>query len=187
MHYYIIDDAIFEIESPLDGSIYNYTKLSQEQSDFYELHNKNISITEVVTLTLNPPIVISLQDLKNELVNYLNDIFATRLSQGYEDEELGFKTCFEDVDRTQFSGLLVQYDNLEKLGQTIESVTISDYSKQFQSMTFLEFRGFIARFGAKYIELWSTKSYIESLIQNASDEETLDVIKTQIDAEGFLA
>ena len=152
----------------------------EEAINFYNLKydptNKNPTPIEEPVEDLS-----SLSTQKTKLIILLDTIFKKRLKKGYFDQTLNLTLCFEDVDRTQLSQLLVQLDNLEKLNICPSTITFSDFNGGFQTISILEYRGLIARYGAKYIEVWGTKKYYEGLVNSCSDEENMTTLKTQID------
>ncbi len=71
MNYYIINNKIYVFENEFDASLYDYPKLSQEQSEFYELHK--CSLNEVLNLTLNVPYVATLEEVKASQINHFSN------------------------------------------------------------------------------------------------------------------
>lgn len=71
MNYYIINNKIYVFENEFDASLYDYPKLSQEQSAFYELHK--CSLNEVLNLTLNVPYVATIDEVKASQINHFSN------------------------------------------------------------------------------------------------------------------
>ena len=143
----------------------------------------NLKLNEVYVPTFNE----ILSNFKNNYMNLLLNKFNDRLKQGYFDETLNITLCFEDVDRSQLSQLLIQIDNLEKIELCPPTITFSDFSGGFQTVSILEYRGLIARYGMKYVEVWGTRKHFEGLVNSCSDEETMATLKTQIEDLEFLS
>ena len=72
MNYYIINNRIIAYENELDTNLYSYPKLTKEQSDFYELHR--CSLQEVLNLKLNEVYVPTLDELKQQKINYFSQL-----------------------------------------------------------------------------------------------------------------
>ena len=72
MNYYIINNRIIDYDTELDTTLYSYPKLSDEQSDFYELHR--CTLQEVLNLKLNDIYVPSLDELKQQRINYFSQL-----------------------------------------------------------------------------------------------------------------
>lgn len=70
MNYYIIDGQIISYENELNPEFYNYPKLTEEQSEFYELHK--CSLYEVLNLTLNPKPTI--EELRANKIEYFSQL-----------------------------------------------------------------------------------------------------------------
>ena len=71
MNYYIINNKIYVFENEFDASLYDYPKLSQEQSAFYELHK--CSLNEALNLTLNVPYIATLEEVKASQINHFSN------------------------------------------------------------------------------------------------------------------
>jgi hypothetical protein len=71
MNHYIIDNRIISFENELDSSLYDYPKLTNEQSEFYELHH--CSLQEVLNLELNEALELNIDDVR---INKINEIKA---------------------------------------------------------------------------------------------------------------
>ena len=71
MNYYIIENKILAFENEFDASLYDYPKLSQEQSTFYELHK--CSLNEVLNLTLNVPYIATIDEVKISQIQYFSN------------------------------------------------------------------------------------------------------------------
>ena len=72
MNYYIINNRIISYDTELDTTLYNYPKLTDEQSDFYELHR--CSLQEVLNLKLNEVYVPTLDELRANKINYFSQL-----------------------------------------------------------------------------------------------------------------
>ena len=72
MNYYIINNRIIAYENELDTNLYSYQKLTKEQSDFYELHR--CSLQEVLNLKLNEVYVPTLDELKQQKIEYFSQL-----------------------------------------------------------------------------------------------------------------
>ena len=72
MNYYIINNRIIAYDTELDTNLYSYPKLTKEQSDFYELHR--CSLQEVLNLKLNEVYVPTLDELKQQKINYFSQL-----------------------------------------------------------------------------------------------------------------
>ena len=72
MNYYIINNRIISYDTELDTTLYNYPKLTDEQSDFYELHR--CSLQEVLNLKLNEVYVPTLDELRANKISYFSQL-----------------------------------------------------------------------------------------------------------------
>ena len=72
MNYYIINNRIIPYDTELDTTLYSYPKLSDEQKAFYELHK--CSLQEVLNLKLNDVYVPSLDELKQQRIEYFSQL-----------------------------------------------------------------------------------------------------------------
>jgi len=70
--YYIIDKKIISYDTELNPEFYSYPKLTDEQSNFYELHR--CSLQEVLNLKLNEVYVPTLDELKANKINYFSQL-----------------------------------------------------------------------------------------------------------------
>ena len=77
--YYIIKNKIVAFDTELDSTLYNYPKLTSEQSAFYELHK--CSLNEVLKLKLNEPHVPSLEELKASKIEYFSQLAFDKRSE----------------------------------------------------------------------------------------------------------
>ena len=72
MNYYIIQNRIISYDTELDSTLYSYPKLTDEQSDFYELHR--CSLQEVLNLKLNEVYVPTLDEVRANKINYFSQL-----------------------------------------------------------------------------------------------------------------
>ncbi len=72
MNYYITNNRIIPYDTELDTTLYSYPKLTDEQSDFYELHR--CSLQEVLNLKLNEVYVPTLDELKQQKIEYFSQL-----------------------------------------------------------------------------------------------------------------
>jgi hypothetical protein len=86
MIYYIIKNKIVAYEQELDGSLYNYDRLNEEQSAFYELHK--CSLNEVLNLKLNEPHIPNLAELKESKIEYFSQLAFDKRSEIIPDYKL---------------------------------------------------------------------------------------------------
>ena len=70
--YYIINNRIISYDTELDTTLYSYPKLTQEQSDFYELHR--CSLQEVLNLKLNEVYVPTLDEVRANKISYFSQL-----------------------------------------------------------------------------------------------------------------
>lgn len=68
MNYYIINKKIRAFEQEFDSKLYDYPKLTAEQTAFYEANN--CTLDEVLAMELNVPYVPSLEEIKASKINY---------------------------------------------------------------------------------------------------------------------
>ena len=72
MNYYIINNRIISYDTELDTTLYSYPKLTDEQSDFYELHR--CSLQEVLNLKLNEVYVPTLDEVRANKISYFSQL-----------------------------------------------------------------------------------------------------------------
>ena len=72
MNYYIIKNRIIPYDTELDTTLYSYPKLTQEQSDFYELHR--CTLQEVLNLKLNEVYVPTLDEVRANKISYFSQL-----------------------------------------------------------------------------------------------------------------
>ena len=72
MNYYIINNRIIAYENELDSTLYSYPKLTDEQANFYELHR--CTLQEVLNLKLNEVYVPTLDELKQQKIEYFSQL-----------------------------------------------------------------------------------------------------------------
>ena len=72
MNYYIIQNRIISYDTELDTTLYSYLKLTDEQSDFYELHR--CSLQEVLNLKLNEVYVPTLDEVRANKIQYFSQL-----------------------------------------------------------------------------------------------------------------
>ena len=72
MNYYIINNKIIPYDTELDTTLYSYPKLSDEQSDFYELHR--CSLQEVLNLKLNEVYVPTLDEVRANKISHFSQL-----------------------------------------------------------------------------------------------------------------
>ena len=72
MNYYIIQNRIIPYDTELDTNLYSYPKLTDEQSDFYELHR--CSLQEVLNLKLNEVYVPTLDEVRANKISYFSQL-----------------------------------------------------------------------------------------------------------------
>ena len=72
MNYYIIQNRIISYDTELDTTLYSYPKLTDEQSDFYELHR--CSLQEVLNLKLNEVYVPTLDEVRANKISYFSQL-----------------------------------------------------------------------------------------------------------------
>ena len=72
MNYYIIQNRIISYDTELDTTLYSYPKLTDEQSDFYELHR--CSLQEVLNLKLNEVYVPTLDEVRDSKIQYFSQL-----------------------------------------------------------------------------------------------------------------
>ena len=72
MNYYIINKKIIAYDNELNPELYSYPKLTDEQSDFYELHR--CSLYEVLNLKLNEVYVPTLDEVRANKINYFSQL-----------------------------------------------------------------------------------------------------------------
>ena len=72
MNYYIINNRIIPYDTELDTTLYSYPKLSDEQSDFYELHR--CSLQEVLNLKLNEVYVPTLDEVRANKISHFSQL-----------------------------------------------------------------------------------------------------------------
>ena len=72
MNYYIINKKIIAYENELNPEFYSYTKLTDEQANFYELHR--CSLQEVLNLKLNEIYVPTLDEVRANKINYFSQL-----------------------------------------------------------------------------------------------------------------
>lgn len=172
MHYYIIDNLVKGFSKELDSSIYSNKKLDSNQSNFYEL-NRTASLEEILECRLN---IKTIEECRIEYYEKIKLCYLNKISEGYYDSILNIRILLEDVDRNQFVSLLIQIDNLDKLGNPLSSVNILDYYSNMQTLGIIDYRGLISRYGDYYIKVWGTKTYIENLVTNSQNESELESI-----------
>ena len=72
MNYYIINNRIIPYDTELDTTLYSYPKLTDEQANFYELHR--CTLQEVLNLKLNEVYVPTLDELKQQRIEYFSQL-----------------------------------------------------------------------------------------------------------------
>ena len=72
MNYYIIKNRIIPYDTELDTTLYSYPKLTDEQSDFYELHR--CSLQEVLNLKLNEIYTPTLDEVRANKISYFSQL-----------------------------------------------------------------------------------------------------------------
>ena len=72
MNYYIINNRIIPYDTELDTTLYSYPKLTDEQSDFYELHR--CSLQEVLNLKLNEIYTPTLDEVRANKISYFSQL-----------------------------------------------------------------------------------------------------------------
>lgn len=73
MNYYIIEKKIYGYEEPFDEALYNYPKLNEAQSAFYEA-NLGAGLNEVLAMTLNPIQEPTINELKEQRIQMCSEI-----------------------------------------------------------------------------------------------------------------
>jgi len=72
MLYYIINNRLIGYEHQLDGALYNYPKLTEEQATFYEQHQ--CSLQEAIDMKLSVPYEPDLSELKAQQKRLYSDM-----------------------------------------------------------------------------------------------------------------
>jgi len=126
MFYYIIENKILGYENELDASLYDYLKLSEEQSDFYELHK--CSLQEVLNLALNPVYVPDIENVRQSKINEIKAMAGDILSRSdykvirHRDQLDGnFATT---LTASEFSELLTYRQSIRTQSNVLELLAI---------------------------------------------------------------
>ena len=174
MNYYIIDNKIKGF-AKLFGADYNHQKLTPTQKTFYEA-NPTASVNEVLAKKLNTPYEPTLQDLKNQKNGSFESDFYMTIENGYYDATEDITLAIRDEDRTAFSQLLTMINLAEDLQQSVPDQTIADIEGVSRTLTVLELKGLLLRYGFYYQTAWGTLVHKKNLVKNATTEEELNAI-----------
>jgi hypothetical protein len=175
-HYYIIKNRITDFNYELNPAEFNYQKLTSEQVDFY-LANQNASINEVLNMTLNTPYTPTLDDLKNNKINSLDNDFEMLLEQGYFDEAENITLAIKEQDRTAFSQLLTMLKLAAELSQELPSqMAIADKDGGLHLLTILNLKALLLRYGFYYHTISSNLVGKKNSVKNATTESEINEI-----------
>lgn len=174
MHYYIISNKIIAYTYELDASLYNYDKLSTEQSLFYE-QNPNASLSEILTMELKPPYIPTVEEL-------LEQARATKYVQikaeedairdaGWEDTETGLRLFLRDEDTIRYTQFKVKH--LAKPDDAI--LQIGTY-QGWQSLTKAVAFDMLDRYGDYAEELYQAYSTRYAMLKYATTIEQIEAI-----------
>ena len=176
MNYYIINNKIKGFAKLL-GADYNYQKLTPTQKTFYEA-NPTASVNEVLAKKLNTPAEPTLQDLKNTKKHIVDNDFVLLLEQGYFDEEENIRLAIKDEDRTAFSQLLSMLKLAEELqADTPETIEIADKHSKLHSLSILNLKALLLRYGFYYQYFWSNTVAKKNQIDACTTIEELNLIE----------
>ena len=126
MNYYIINNRIIPYDTELDTTLYSYPKLNQEQSDFYELHR--CSLQEVLNLKLNEVYVPTLDELKQQKIEYFSQLAFDERAKILPEYKLinASLGVYDAVETARIKGIVeafrTEYYRLEALCKQAKSI-----------------------------------------------------------------
>ncbi|MBE2188570.1 MAG: hypothetical protein IAE98_03805 [Candidatus Kapabacteria bacterium] len=140
MFCYIIDKKIITFEEELDSNLYNYQKLSTEETNFY-LQNPTASISEIINQELTVQ-VIDLNEYKENCIAKVSEMSFELRRRIYDDYKLmnvplGFYSESEKNDiasvcskfRNEFYRLKAAIQAAKTIEEVNEIVATNKYSE----------------------------------------------------------
>lgn len=175
MYYYIIDNKIKNYENEFDNSLYDYDRLDDEQSLFYEEH-PTASLAEILSKTINQPYIPTLSDKKSQKVREITQSFNQAVLEGYYDETLNITILISEEDKNKFLQRITLI-NLIPEAYRPATTTITDINDNPHVVSLADFFGLMLRMGMYFDGyVWAHKVELEQAIKAATTKEELDLI-----------
>ena len=175
MYYYIIDNRIIMFTEELDNSLYNFTKLNDNQVAFY-LQHTDATVTEIINMQVNTIVIDELQQAKEQKIQEIENEYYSAILGGYYDSELNITIKIADEDRNAFNQRITLLSLLPD-GMKPQTTVITDKDGNPVELSIQNFFSFMVRMGLYFdTQVWSKRTLLMKEVRDATNIETVNNI-----------